>query len=129
MIRRRRKPTLKKSISSDRPSLKKSISSDRPERPPLKDCKLEDIINRINHPFNSDEKSKRILFTCYRGFCTRKELLVALEKYYEDPPLPTDFEEYKNSSDTGAKENAKKISRIKLLNLLRYWLREFYYDF
>jgi len=112
-----------------KPVLKKSVSSGKPERPPLKDCMLEDIINRINHPFNSDEKSKRILFTCYRGFCTRKELLVALEKYYEDPPLPTDFEEYKNSSDTGAKENAKKISRIKLLNLLRYWLREFYYDF
>jgi len=112
-----------------KPETKKSISSERLERPPLRDCYLEDIINRINHPNWSDERSKRILFMCYRGFCTRKELLKALTEYYWDPPLPPDFEEYKLSSEEDAEEKAKNISRIKLLNLIRYWLREFPLDF
>jgi len=112
-----------------KPEMKKSPSPERLERPPLKDCYLEDIINRINHPKWSDERSKRILFMCYRGFCTRKDLLKALTDYYWDPPLPPDFEEYKLSSEEDAEEKAKNISRIKLLNLMRYWLREFFYDF
>jgi len=112
-----------------KPKMKKSPSSERLERPPLRDCHLEDIINRINHPNYSDEQSKRILFMCYRGFCTRKELLKALTEYYWDPPLPPDFDEYKLSSEEDVKWKAKNISRIKLLNLMRYWLREFFYDF
>jgi len=111
------------------PKMKKSPSSERLERPPLRDCHLDDIINRINHPYWSDERSKRILFMCYRGFCTRKELLKALTEYYWDPPLPPDFDEYKLSSEEDVKWKAKNISRIKLLNLMRYWLREFFYDF
>jgi len=95
----------------------------------LKCCTLEDIIQRINHPFRSDARSKRILFICWRAFCTRSELLIALEKFYEDPKLPTDFHDWDASKRPNATVQAKRLMRIKLLNLVRYWLREYFYDF
>jgi len=107
----------------------KTGKAPKPERKKLKYCTLEDIIQRINHPFWSDGRTKRILFVCYRAFCTRSQLLAALEKFYDDPKLPLDFNMWDASKRPNAHVEAKRLMRIKLLNLIRYWLREFFYDF
>jgi len=124
-------PKLLKSVSLPlRNSSKiKTVEVPKPERKKLKYCTLEEIIQRINHPFWSDGCTKRILFICYRAFCTRSQLLAALEKFYDDPKLPLDFHVWKASKRPNAITEAKRLMRIKLLNLLRYWLREFFYDF
>jgi len=124
-------PKLLKSVSLPiRNSSKiKTVDVPKPERKKLEFCTLEEIIQRINHPFWSDGRTKRILFICYRAFCTRSQLLAALEKFYDDPKLPPDFHLWDDSKQPNAIAEAKRLMRIKLLNLIRYWLRLFFYDF
>jgi len=124
-------PKLQKSFSLPlrSPSIVKAVEVPKPERKKLKYCTLEEIIQRITHPFWSDGCTKRILFICYRAFCTRSQLLAALEKFYDDPKLPPDFHLWNGSKRPNAIAGAKRLMRIKLLNLMRYWLREFFYDF
>jgi len=123
------KPLKSMSLPIGNSSTIKTVDLPKPERKKLKCCTLEDIIQRINHPFWSDGRTKRILFICYRAFCTRGQLFAALEKFYEDPKLPPDFYVWNDSKRPNAIVKAKRLMRIKLLNLIRYWLREFFYDF
>jgi len=102
----------------------KTLKAPKPGRQKLKYCTLEDIIRRINHPFCSDYRTKRMLLVCYRAFCSRRHLLAALEKFYDDPILPEDCQVWDDSIG-----QAKRLMRIKLLNLISYWLREFFHDF
>jgi len=101
----------------------------RPERRPLKLCTLKDIVKRTTHPFFADDKTKKILFMCWRGFCRREELLEALKKQWERPDLPSNFLEFTPSEVEDGVKKAKRIIRVRVLNLLRYWLREFSDDF
>jgi len=99
-----------------------------PERLPLKWCTLEEIVKRTTHPCYPDEQTKKILFMCWRGFCSRKELLEALKNQWEKRHLPDDFYDYTQSEKVD-EEKAKRIISIKVLNLLRYWLHYFFDDF
>jgi len=125
------KPILQKPVSLPlRNSSKiKTVEVSKPERKKLKYCTLEEIIQRVNHPFWSDGCTKRTLLICYRAFCTRRQLLAALEKFYDDPKLPPDFHMWVGSKHPSTIAEAKTLMRIKMLNLIRYWLREFFYDF
>jgi len=123
-------PKLLKSVSSPLGKSSKIKTREVPkQRKKLTYCTLEEIIQRINHPFWSDGRTKRILFICYRAFCTRSQLLAAIEKFYDDPKIPPDFHVWGHSKRPNAIVEAKRLMRIKLLNLIRYWLREFFYDF
>jgi len=100
----------------------------QPERLPLKWCTLGDIVKRTTHPCYPDEQTKKILFMCWRGFCTRKALLEALKNQWEKRHLPDDFYEYAQA-EKDEEDKAKRIIGIKVLNLLRYWLHYFFDDF
>merc|ERR1719204_3053411 len=57
-----------------------STSTSRPKQLPV-----EEILERVTHPSETDKRAERVLLMCYPSFCERKQLFDILKANYHQP--------------------------------------------